>query len=55
MSEVLKEGLSEKKTIPTGLPTELKRHGANQVPKKAKEKAKKAVKVLPSNRAFNKN
>ena len=44
MSEVLKEGLSEKKAIPTGLPTDLKRHGANQVPKKGKEKAKKGGK-----------
>ena len=41
MSDTTKEGLSEKKTIPTELPTELKRHGANQVPKKSSESASK--------------
>ena len=44
MESTVKEGLSEKKGIPKELPTELKRHGANQVPKKGSESVSKGGK-----------
>ncbi len=37
-------GLNERKDIPTELPKDLKRTGANQTPGKVKEKASKAGK-----------
>jgi len=44
MADVTKEGLSEKKAIPTDLPADLKRSGANQTPKKSSESASKGGK-----------
>lgn len=45
-NSVVKEGLNEKKDIPTELDTDLKRHGPNQVPKRSKTKAKKGGKTF---------